>query len=151
MANEKENAKLAKEAYDLFSKGDLSGTVQHFAENAKFISMPTGETLRGRNEIQGFIGNFKTAFPDMKLDVNRQVSCGDQVVTEFAAKGTHKGIFKTPMGDISPTNRKVEMSLCEVLNINADGKFTEAHLYFDTGSLMQQLGIMNLSEAQNSM
>jgi len=142
---EKDNAKLAKEAYDLFSKGDLNGLVQHFADNATFLAVPNGETFKGRNEILGFIGNFKTAFPDMNLDVKRQIACGDDVVTEFVAKGTHKGVFKTPMGDIPPTNRKVEEHLCEILKVK-DGKFTESHLYFDVASLMQQLGITNLAE-----
>ena len=148
-ANEKDNAKLAKESYHLFSKGDLNGLIQHFAENATFTPMPTGETLNGRNEIMGFIGNFKTAFPDMTLDIKRQVACGDNVVTEFVAKGTHKGVFKTPMGDIPATNRKVEESLCEIVKIK-DGKFVENHLYFDTASLMQQLGVSNLAEQTHS-
>jgi steroid delta-isomerase-like uncharacterized protein len=149
-ANEKDNAKLAKEGYDLFSKGDMNALAQHFADNATLTSMPTGETAKGRNEVIGFISNFKTAFPDMTLSVKRQVACGTDVVTEFVATGTHKGVFKTPNGDIPPTGRKVQESLCEILQVK-DGKFTESHLYFDVASLLTQIGVLNLSEAQNSL
>lgn len=149
-AENKDNAKLAKEGYDLFTKGDLNKLAQHFSDNATMTSMSTGEVMKGRNNVIGFIGNFRTAFPDMTLDVKRQIACADEVVTEFVAKGTHKGVFMTPNGDIPPTGRKVEVPLCEILKVK-DGLFTDSHLYFDTLSLMTQLGVINLSEERHAL
>jgi len=149
-SNDKDNVKLAKDGYDLFTKGDLNRLAQNFAENAQMTSMPTGEIMKGRNNVINYIGNFKRAFPDMTLSIKRQIACDNQVVTEFIASGTHKGVFSTPNGDIPPTGRRVEESLCEILTVK-DGTFTESHLYFDTASLLTQLGVLNLSEAHNAL
>jgi steroid delta-isomerase-like uncharacterized protein len=139
---EKDNAKIAKECYDLFSRGDMTKLGEMFAENATLLSVPTNETFRGRANVAGYIGNFKTAFPDMTITVQHQVACGDEVVTEFVGRGTHKGVFHTnTMGDIAPTNHKVDLPLCEILRIK-DGRLTQSHLYFDAASLMNQLGLM---------
>ncbi len=146
---DKDLAKVAKEGYDRFSKDDLNGVAQVFSENSVFTVMPTGEVLRGRQAILGYIGNFKTAFPDMKIDINRQIACGDQVVTEFVGKGTHTGMFKTPMGDLAPTKRKVEVPVCEVTQIR-NGQVQETRQYLDTALLMSQLGVINLAEEHRS-
>lgn len=76
------------------------------------------------------------AFPDLKFDVKRMHAVGDDVVvTEFIVRATHQGEL---MG-IAPTGRKVEVHVCNVIEVR-DGKIYAEREYFDTAHLMQQLG-----------
>jgi predicted ester cyclase len=61
---------------------------------------------------------------------------GDTVVTEFIARGTHRGEL---MG-ISPTNRKVAVPVCNITEFR-DGKVYAEREYYDTIYMMQQLGV----------
>ena len=77
------------------------------------------------------------AFPDLQLDVTRMHAAGDDVVvTEFVVRATHQGEL---MG-IAPTGRKVEIPVCNVIEVR-DGKIYAEREYVDTGHLMQQLGV----------
>jgi steroid delta-isomerase-like uncharacterized protein len=80
---------------------------------------------------------FTGAFPDLKLDVKHMHPAGsDVVVTEFTVRATHEGEL---MG-IAPTGRKVELPVCNVMEVR-DGKIYAEREYFDITHLMQQLGI----------
>ena len=80
---------------------------------------------------------YMNAFPDMKLDVQKSVTIGDIVVTEFIGRGTQNGRFM----DIAPTGRKVAVPVCDVVEIR-DGKIFSAHEYFDSANMLQQLGVL---------
>jgi steroid delta-isomerase-like uncharacterized protein len=79
---------------------------------------------------------YTSAFPDMKFDIKQMFTTGDIVVTEFLARGTHRGEL---MG-IEPTNRKVEVPVCNITEFR-DGLIYAEHEYFDALFLMQQLGV----------
>jgi predicted ester cyclase len=51
------------------------------------------------------------------------------------------------MGQIDPTNRRVELKMVEIMEFN-NGKMTGGRAYFDTGSMMTQLGLMPSMGAQ---
>jgi hypothetical protein len=54
--------------------------------------------------------------------------------------GKHAGVLKTPSGDIPPTGRAIELPFCEVYRFQG-GKISACNLYFDTGTLLRQLGL----------
>jgi len=135
-----DNIALAKDIYALVSKNDVGKLADLYADNAVLISIPWNTTFRGRNGILDFVRAFKTAFPDLKLNLTHQVAEDDFVVTEYVARGTHKGVFVSPMGDISPTNRNIEIPVCEVVQFK-DGKMVTCRQYWDTGTFARQLGL----------
>lgn len=67
---------------------------------------------------------------------------GDSVVVELTGRGTQTGTLVTPMGDIPPTERPVELSLCDVYEIR-NGKVRSSRSYFDSASLLGRLGVMH--------
>ena len=80
---------------------------------------------------------YTAAFPDLKLDVKHMHAAGDDVViTEFIVRATHQGEL---MG-IAPTGRKVEVLVCNVIEVR-DGRIYAEREYLDTAHLMQQLGV----------
>ena len=139
---ETDNLSLAKDIYDLVSKNDLNRLGMLYADNAVLVNMAWNTAYRGRHGVLEYVRNFKTAFPDLKLNVSHQVAEEEFVITELVMRGTHKGVFVTPMGNISPTNRFIEVPMCGVLQFK-DGKMVSSRQYFDTGTLMRQLGLIS--------
>jgi len=95
-----------------------------------------GERREGIEAGIAVVEMYTNAFPDMKFDVKNIHAAGDTVVVEFVARGTHRGEL---MG-ISPTNRKVEVPVCNIAEIR-DGKIYAEREYFDNAFMLQQLGI----------
>ena len=79
---------------------------------------------------------FANAFPDGRLDVQRIHTVGDVAVSEFVARGTHRGDL---MG-IAPTGRQITMPVCNVIEVR-DGKIYAEREYMDMLHMMQQLGV----------
>ncbi len=78
-----------------------------------------------------------SAFPDFNYDIGRTFSKGDAAVLECVFSGTHKGDL---MG-IPPTNKHVAFPLAFMVDFGTDGKVKSWRSYFDTGTLMKQLGV----------
>jgi predicted ester cyclase len=80
---------------------------------------------------------FAAAFPDGKLEIRHIHVAGDTAVVEFSARATHQGEL---MG-IAPTGRKIEMSVCTIIDTK-NGKIVAEREYMDMAHLLQQLGAM---------
>lgn len=96
-----------------------------------------GQRNEGAEAGIAVVETFTTALPDLKLDVQSMHAVGDNiVVTEFVARGTHQGEL---MG-VAPTGRKVEVPVCNVIEVR-DGKVYAEREYYDSAHLMRQLGV----------
>ena len=81
------------------------------------------------------------AFPDGRIEVDHMIAAGDFVVVEYVGRGTHAGPLRGSGRTVSPTGRSITLDICDVLEIR-DGMIRSARSYFDSGSLMMQLGLM---------
>lgn len=91
--------------------------------------------ISGLEALKAFVAEFHRAFPDFADTVDRQVSEGELVVTQFTSAGTHRGDF---MG-MAPTGQRAEWSGIEIARI-ADGKVAENWVSWDQHGLVQRLG-----------
>ncbi len=80
---------------------------------------------------------FASAFPDGRIEIKQIHDTGNVVVAEFIAQGTHQGNL---MG-IAPTGRRVEMPVCNVIEVK-DGKIYAEREYIDMLHMMRQLGLV---------
>ncbi len=95
-----------------------------------------------KEQVRGFQQGFLTAFPDIHFDITRTIAEGDYVVMHWTATITHTGPMRTPSGKtIPPTNKKGALSGSSTLETKG-GKITHAWVYWDTGSLLSQLGVL---------
>ena len=69
------------------------------------------------------------------------------MVVEFTGRGTHTGPLSGPSGVMPPTQKRVELQLCDVWEVNG-GKLANLRSYFDTATLMSQLGVGMPTAAQ---
>jgi predicted ester cyclase len=74
------------------------------------------------------------------ITIDNLIASGDVVVVEFTGRGTHTGPLVTSMGEIPATGRSLTLKLCDVVEFK-DGKVASQRTYFDTGSMMAQLGL----------
>jgi predicted ester cyclase len=84
---------------------------------------------------------FKGAFPDLQINITHQVATENEVVSEFTARGTQTGPMMTPAGEIPPTGRIVDFTVCEVWSVK-NGKVASLRNYQDSASIMRQLGLV---------
>ena len=135
-----ENLKIAKKCYEYFDNNDFNSFIKLFTDNPSLLNVPTNQKYTGTEGIKKSFNMWRKAFSDARCDVKNMVANDDYVVTEFNGIGTHDGTFETPMGKISPTRKKVKIPIVEILKLK-NGKIDSAKQYFDTNSLMEQLGV----------
>ena len=79
---------------------------------------------------------YTTAFPDLAFEILDQHTQGSVSIIEVRATGTQRA----PLADIPPTGRTVDLRLCNVIE-ERDGKIVSEHEYFDSGVILDQLGV----------
>jgi predicted ester cyclase len=109
-----------------------------------FVSHNTAvpEDVRGREAYKELIGQFRSAMPDLEVQVEETLVDGDAVAIRFATSGTHQGEL---MG-IEPTGRKVEGSGLVIVHYEGD-EAVEVWEYGDQLGMLQQLGVKELPGA----
>ena len=96
-----------------------------------------GEQIRGIEGVKQFYVELRQAFPDIHFTIDSQIAEADKVVTQWTARGTHKGVFR----GIQPTGRKFSMTSIDIDRF-VDGKVVECWPSMDELGLLRQLGVV---------
>jgi steroid delta-isomerase-like uncharacterized protein len=95
---------------------------------------------RGPDGMKRIVETFVSAFPDLRVTLDDELSSGEKVVTRWTSRGTHQGEL---MG-IAPTGNQVEVTAVGIWRV-AEGKIAEAWVVFDALGMMRQLGVASSS------
>jgi steroid delta-isomerase-like uncharacterized protein len=121
---------------EVFNKGDLDALDElvddGFVEHEEFPDIPPG-----KEGLKVFVTTTRTAFPDLRFDVEAMVEEGDEVWVHGVMRGTHQGDF---MG-VPATGRSIEVATIDRIRIRND-KAVEHWGVTDTAAMMQQLGVI---------
>lgn len=129
---------LARDVFATIDTHDLDAVAARIAPDCEF-SAP-GFDGSGPADVIGFMAPFLAAFPDIHHEVVRTVETGDTVALELAITGTHTEPLAGPAGVLPATGQPIALKAANVWQV-ADGQIASYHVYFDTGSLMAQLGV----------
>ena len=143
---EQDIATIARTPHDAFNDRDFERVTPLVAADAKWVDVAAGVTFHGPAGFRKYQESWTTAFPDARIDVRRVRAGADFAVVEFVGRGTHTGPLTTPMGSIPPTNRAGEAPFCEIYEIR-DGKIVGGATYYDSATIMRQLGLLPESAA----
>jgi steroid delta-isomerase-like uncharacterized protein len=110
---------------------------QLFAPDATVTEYGLGEA-RGREAIAGGVQGAFDGFPDFTIGVGAIFVKNDVVVREWVITGTHKGEF----AGAKPTNKTIGVRGADLLTFTPNGLIRQAHRYFDTSTVLSQLGLM---------
>lgn len=94
--------------------------------------------VRESDGLKEHVQAWRTAFPDLHLDVDAVLIHGNRVVGRWTLTGTHEGEL---MG-IEPSEAQVSLRGVEIDRVE-NGEFVEIWEIVDTLSLFQQLGVID--------
>jgi predicted ester cyclase len=97
--------------------------------------------FRGPSGAIEFSQMWAEGFPDGRVKIDNVVASGNHVVLQYTGEGTQTGALKSPVGEIPPTGRSITLELCDVHEFR-DGKIRSVQSYFDSASMLMQLGVM---------
>lgn len=142
-----DNATFVRSTYDAWNNRDFDYGANAVAPDGYLADMGTGTTMRGPDGARQYSKTWADAFPDGRITVDKVIEAGDTVVVEYTGTGTHTGPLVSEMGTIPPTGRSVTIKFCDISEV-ADGKIQAQRSYWDSGSLMAQLGLAQAPTAQ---
>jgi steroid delta-isomerase-like uncharacterized protein len=135
-----ENARIARMTLDSWNERDFDQATRLAAESVECLHVPFDITYRGRDGYREFMQSWATAFPDGRVEIRRVIAGEDGAAIEYIGRGTHTGPLAGPGGTIPATGRRGELALCDVIEIE-QGQIRRVRSYFDSATLMRQLGI----------
>ena len=133
MRKEEQNIEVVKRLFEAFSKGDIQGALNTFAENVDFQSPVTrhaepqiswAKPRHSRGEVAAFFKEMAEKMQVRSMEAIDFISQGDRVVVE----GKNTGIVKT-------TGRSYEHDWVMVFTIG-DGEITKHRHYYDTADIL---------------
>ena len=135
---------LVERGMKAFNAHDLEALARDAAPDI-VATAPGGVKLTGPQAVKEYNQVFITAFPDARVEAKKTIVQGRTVVVEGVFTGTNTGTFKTPMGDLPPTGRRVSGEYIQIFEIDR-GLVKRDHLMYDQVDLMTQLGMAPASQ-----
>jgi steroid delta-isomerase-like uncharacterized protein len=132
------NERIVRMLYDAFNARDIPGVAALIADECETVDVPSGRSYRGFAGFMEWVKPFADAMPDSTATPTHCVENGAWLATEHIGRGTQTGTFVTPMGEIPPCGRSVEIRFGEFFRLR-DGKIVELRAYYDTGSVLRQI------------
>lgn len=99
------------------------------------VRSPDRKGIAGYKE---FVDLYLNAFPDIRFNIDDEISDGNTVVTRWTATGTHNG----DLPGLPRTGRPISITGITIARLS-DGKFVESWNNWDALGMMQQLGAVS--------
>jgi ketosteroid isomerase-like protein len=139
------NVDVVRAYFAAMDANDSNAATAAWAPDFEHVS-PFGR-ITDRDALRGLVDAFNVAFPGMVHSLDRVIEVDDVVVLEGRWTGTHTGELNLPDGSTLPaTGRTADFPWCGIGRVEA-GLIASTHVYFDTMSLMAQLGLVPQSDA----
>jgi ketosteroid isomerase-like protein len=122
------------------TSGDSDALKALYAPDA-VAETPDQGTIRGRDQIAAYMGEFATAFPDASWEELHKHETSGTAIDEGYFIGTNTGPLAGPNGQTIPaTGKRVRARECDLATVE-NGVVTSHRLYFDLQDWLTQLGL----------
>jgi steroid delta-isomerase-like uncharacterized protein len=118
------------------NRGDVSAANRVFATDCTVHITGVAQPIHGVAAWKEFMAGFLTAFPDLHITVEDQITDGNRVAMRWRATGTHRG----PLGPVPPTGRPAAVDGLIIDHLEG-GMVTERWEQWDQSVMLQQLGL----------
>ena len=136
-----QNLATVRAVYDGFNTGDVPLLLSLVTDDFELVDVALGMSWHGKQGWGEWLQNWAISMPDAKVHLDTITAQSDRVVAEHTGGGTQTGPLNTPAGAIPPTGNKIQLKFAEVFEMR-DGKIKTMRAYWDTATLMRQLGLM---------
>ncbi len=139
MSIEQNKANFRRLYGEVFNKGILEAADELVSPNVVEHQPQPGvdPNVAGPELVKQIAIFYRSAFPDLHINIDDLIAEGDKVVARITLTGTHQAEL---MG-IPPTNKHIEVSSIDVIRFDG-GKVVEHWGETDTLGMMQQLGVV---------
>ena len=131
-----QNKALVQRMIQLQVNGDLNTVDQVIAPNWVDHNPPM-PLPQGYEGFKQLTMAFRSAFPDMRIEIEDILAEGDNVAARMRLRGTNSGSFQ----GMPPTGKAVDATGTGIFRV-VDGKVTDNWVNFDMLGLLQQLGVV---------
>src|SRR5262245_35367000 len=132
-----ENATLAQQLVDAWNSLDPERVLSLLADEHVYEDVTFGAVNRSPAETRRFFEGAYAAFPDIQFDATASVVGAERGALEWTMTGTHRG----DMPGLPATGKPFRVRGATVFEI-AGGKISGVHDYWDSATLLRQLGLM---------
>jgi len=127
--------KINEHFYDEVFRRRNVGAIDELLTDDFVEHNPTPGIPPDREGAKQLIGQVLAAFPDLEIEIEREVAEGDTVAAALRFTGTHRGEF----AGMPATGRRASVAVADVTRFR-DGKCCEHWGVVDMAGLMAQLG-----------
>ncbi len=137
-----ENKQLVQRWWEAMNQGNALEKIEDIYASTYILNDPTlPEPVQGLEGVREFVSSVITGFPEARYTLEDLIVEGDKVVQRLTVRGTQQGEFQ----GIPATGKQVTVWLMVISRI-ANNKIVEEWQMVDALSLMQQLGVIPMSE-----
>jgi predicted ester cyclase len=145
VAAEQDNTVIVRRFWDLvWNNGDLTAIAELVDDDfTNFGIRGPG----GHAALRHIVTAWRTAFPDLRMDIQEEIACGDAVVHRVMARGTHQGEFPPGIGPgrilhaMPPTGRSFQADQIHIHRVHG-GKITGHAATRNDLLMLSQLGLL---------
>lgn len=132
-AAEDHNADVAKKWIAAWNSHDPAKMLPLFTDDVFYEDVAYGEVSHGHAELRKFTADEFEAVPDLELKLLRASVSNGHGSIEWSFSGTDKGIYKT--------GKKFTVRGVSVIDVR-DGKIARSLDFYDSGTIMRQVGVL---------
>lgn len=122
---------------EILDTGDWSAADEILTDDVVMHHPSSPEPVRGRDQVQEFLGQFRAGMPDLRLRVEDLAEGDEAVAVRWSARGTHEAdLFGIP-----PTGRELRIHGISFFRFE-DGRIAEDWIEENTFDVLQQLGVV---------
>jgi steroid delta-isomerase-like uncharacterized protein len=123
----------------MFNNGELDFVDGALAAGAIDHQEPEGTDFAAH--LKHVISTLRTAFPDLRFEVQELICEGDVVACRSTMTGTHQGPLRMgPLAGLAVSGTKIEVPHMHFFRYDEDGRITDLWHVWNTLVLARQLG-----------
>lgn len=131
-----DNLATYQEAHRAFNRRDFAAAAAIMRNDATYVDHPRNLTVKGPAEFADWMKAWQAAFSDAEVTEPRYIDGGSEIVAVFQGRGTQDG----PVGPFPASGNRMDLPFCEILRFDAEGRVTGGEIFYDSATMLVQLG-----------
>jgi steroid delta-isomerase-like uncharacterized protein len=134
-----DNLQMMHTYFDALFTTDMNPMLELFDQDIEWLIVPTGDTIKGKDEIAKLAANHWAASPGRIKTLVNLFASEEFACLEYRTGGTLTNQADFPSIKFEPSGQKYDFLCCFAFHIK-NGKIDRVHEYFDMDTVKRQLG-----------
>jgi steroid delta-isomerase-like uncharacterized protein len=130
------NLETHRASHNAFNRRDLAEAVRLIRDDAVYVDHGRGLTMKGPEQFRDGLQEWVDAFSNATIADPHYVNGDNSTIARFHGRGTNDGT----MNGRPASGHRVDLPVCEILHYDAGGRIVSGEMFFDSLSLLVQLG-----------